>query len=40
MWVNIVDMLGYVDFGGEVEWILLMVDGCLLLVDVVEGFMF
>lgn len=40
MWINIVDMSGYVDFGGEVEWILFMVDGVVLLVDVVEGLMF
>lgn len=37
--INIVDIFGYVDFGGEVECILLMVDGVCLLVDVVEGLM-
>ena len=35
--VNIVDTPGHVDFGGEVERILRMVDGVLLLVDAVEG---
>lgn len=39
MYVNIVDILGYVDFGGEVECVLLMVDLVLLFVDVVEGLM-
>lgn len=37
--INIVDIFGYVDFGGEVECILSMVDGVVLLVDVVEGLM-
>ena len=35
--VNIVDTPGHADFGGEVERILSMVDGCLLLVDAAEG---
>ncbi len=35
--INIVDTPGHADFGSEVERILTMVDGCLLLVDAVEG---
>jgi GTP-binding protein len=35
--INIVDTPGHSDFGGEVERILNMVDGCLLLVDASEG---
>jgi GTP-binding protein len=35
--INIVDTPGHADFGGEVERILNMVDGCLLLVDAEEG---
>ncbi len=35
--VNIVDTPGHADFGGEVERILRMVDGVLLLVDAVDG---
>ena len=35
--VNIVDTPGHADFGGEVERILSMVDGALLLVDAAEG---
>ncbi len=35
--LNIVDTPGHADFGGEVERILGMVDGCLLLVDAAEG---
>ncbi|MBE3583705.1 MAG: translational GTPase TypA [Limnochordaceae bacterium] len=35
--INIVDTPGHADFGGEVERILDMVDGCLLLVDAFEG---
>ena len=35
--INIVDTPGHSDFGGEVERILSMVDGVLLLVDAVEG---
>ena len=35
--INIVDTPGHADFGGEVERILRMVDGVLLLVDAVEG---
>ena len=35
--INIVDTPGHADFGGEVERILSMVDGALLLVDAVEG---
>merc|ERR1712039_709549 len=34
---NIVDTPGHADFGGEVERVLSMVDGVLLLVDAVEG---
>ena len=37
MKVNIVDTPGHADFGGEVERILRMVDGVLLLVDAAEG---
>lgn len=37
--INIVDTPGHADFGGEVERILSMVDGVLLLVDAVEGCM-
>jgi GTP-binding protein len=36
---NIIDTPGHADFGGEVERILSMVDGCLLLVDAEEGAM-
>lgn len=32
--INIVDILGYVDFGGEVECVMLMVDFVFLFVDV------
>jgi GTP-binding protein len=35
--INIVDTPGHADFGGEVERIMNMVDGVLLLVDAVEG---
>src|SRR5476649_2909406 len=35
--INIVDTPGHADFGGEVERILGMVDGVLLLVDAAEG---
>ena len=37
--INIVDTPGHADFGGEVERILTMVDGVLLLVDAFEGVM-
>jgi GTP-binding protein len=37
--VNIVDTPGHADFGGEVERILSMVDGCILLVDAAESVM-
>ncbi|KAA0235872.1 MAG: GTP-binding protein, partial [Armatimonadetes bacterium] len=35
--INIVDTPGHVDFGGEVERVLSMVDGVLLVVDACEG---
>ncbi|MEE4211108.1 MAG: translational GTPase TypA [Parvularcula sp.] len=35
--LNIVDTPGHADFGGEVERILSMVDGCVLLIDAAEG---
>ena len=35
--INIVDTPGHADFGGEVERVLGMVDGVVLLVDAVEG---
>ena len=35
--INIIDTPGHADFSGEVERIMNMVDGCLLLVDAVEG---
>ena len=37
--INIVDTPGHADFGGEVERVLMMVDGVLLLVDAFEGCM-
>ncbi len=37
--INIIDTPGHADFGGEVERILSMVDGVLLLVDAIEGCM-
>lgn len=37
--INILDTPGHADFGGEVERIMCMVDGCLLLVDAWEGTM-
>ena len=37
--INILDTPGHADFGGEVERIMHMVDGCLLLVDASEGTM-
>ena len=37
--INLVDTPGHADFGGEVERILSMVDGVLLLVDAAEGAM-
>jgi GTP-binding protein len=35
--VNIIDTPGHADFGGEVERVLRMADGCALLVDALEG---
>ncbi len=35
--INIIDTPGHADFGGEVERVLKMADGCLLLVDAFEG---
>jgi len=37
--INIIDTPGHADFGGEVERVLKMVDGVLLLVDAQEGVM-
>src|SRR6202166_4855435 len=35
--INIIDTPGHADFGGEVERVLKMADGCLVLVDAAEG---
>src|SRR6202165_3609321 len=35
--INIIDTPGHADFGGEVERVLNMAEGCLLLIDAVEG---
>ena len=37
--INVIDTPGHSDFGGEVERVLNMADGCLLLVDAFEGAM-
>jgi len=37
MRVNIIDTPGHADFGGEVERVLRMADGCVLLIDALEG---
>ena len=37
--INIIDTPGHADFGGEVERILSMVDGVVLLIDAIEGCM-
>ena len=37
--INIIDTPGHADFGGEVERVLKMVDGVILLVDAFEGAM-
>jgi GTP-binding protein len=37
--INIIDTPGHADFGGEVERVLSMADGCFLLVDAAEGAM-
>ncbi|EPI8265603.1 GTP-binding protein, partial [Campylobacter coli] len=37
--INIIDTPGHADFGGEVERVLKMIDGVLLLVDAQEGVM-
>ncbi|MEN8200511.1 MAG: GTP-binding protein, partial [Thermodesulfobacteriota bacterium] len=36
-WINIIDTPGHADFGGQVERVLRMADGALLLVDAQEG---
>jgi GTP-binding protein len=35
--INIIDTPGHADFGGEVERVLNMADGCILLIDAIEG---
>ena len=35
--INIIDTPGHADFGGEVERVLNMADGCILLIDAVDG---
>lgn len=37
VWINIIDTPGHADFGGQVERVLSMADGALLLVDAAEG---
>ncbi len=39
MKINVIDTPGHADFGGEVERVLKMADGCLLIVDAFEGTM-
>ncbi|MCK5227800.1 MAG: GTP-binding protein, partial [Desulfobulbaceae bacterium] len=36
-WINIIDTPGHADFGGQVERVLRMADGAMLLVDAQEG---
>lgn len=38
--INFIDILGYVDFGGDVIRVMCVIDGVIIVVDVVEGVMF